>query len=167
MNDKKAPNKAPLVRFFLIASLSGLLAYLGQPFVHSNEKAIDLIINVFAILAGFLIAIMTLFSDMRFDEDANWRQLQVREQRQEQRYAKHSMLFYAYLAVLVCVFVVILLQNHADFKDSHTIKIFEYLYLWLSCISLFYSVFLPGKLTQSRKEEFHKLMESKKPKSVE
>lgn len=44
-----------------------------------EREAVDLIINVFAILAYFLIAIMTLFSDMRFDEDANWRQIQIRE----------------------------------------------------------------------------------------
>ncbi len=55
----------PLLRFLLIACISAFLAWKGQPFVHGNEKAVDLIINVFAILAGFLIAIMTLFSDMR------------------------------------------------------------------------------------------------------
>ena len=87
MNNKRTP----IIRFILIAILSGLLAYLGQPFVHGNEKAVDLVINVFAILAGFLIAIMTLFSDMRFDEDANWRQIQIREGVQEQRYIKHFL----------------------------------------------------------------------------
>ena len=61
----------PLLRFLLIACISAFLAWKGQPFVHGNEKAVDLVVNVFAILAGFLIAIMTLFSDMRFDEDAN------------------------------------------------------------------------------------------------
>ena len=51
MNNKRTP----IIRFILIAILSGLLAYLGQPFVHGNEKAVDLVINVFAILAGFLL----------------------------------------------------------------------------------------------------------------
>ena len=107
-------NKAPLIRFILISILSALLAYVGQPFVHENEKAIDLIINVFSILSGFLIAIMTLFTDMKFDEDANWRQLKLQENLQEQRYTKHSFLFYVYLCVLVFVFLVVLLKNNKD-----------------------------------------------------
>lgn len=157
--------RAPIIRFILIAILSGLLAYLGQPFVHGNEKAIDLIINVFAILAGFLIAIMTLFSDMRFDEDANWRQIKIREDVQEQRYSKHSMLFYTYLAVLVCVFLVILLAHKEEYKNGQIICWLERGYLFLACISIFYSVFLPGNLIKNRKEEFRKLMDKKRPKS--
>lgn len=154
----------PLLRFLLIACISAFLAWKGQPFVHGNEKAIDLIINVFAILAGFLIAIMTLFSDMRFDEDANWRQIQIREGVQEQRYIKHSLLFYTYLAVLVCVFIVILLAHKEEYKNGPAIFWLERSYLFLACISIFYSVFLPGNLIKSRKEEFKKLMEKKKPK---
>lgn len=157
-------NKSALIRFVLIVALSALLAYVGQPFIHGNEKAVDLIINVFAILAGFLIAIMTLFSDMRFDEDANWRQLQVREDIHDQRYLKHSMLFYTYLAVLICVFVVVLLSNKKDYQDSLLIFGFEYAYLFLACISIFYSMFLPNNLIKSRKEELKKLMNKKKPK---
>ncbi|HGG9983471.1 TPA: hypothetical protein ACJKEI_001808, partial [Neisseria meningitidis] len=141
----------PLLRFLLIACISAFLAWKGQPFVHGNEKAVDLIINVFAILAGFLIAIMTLFSDMRFDEDANWRQIQIREGVQEQRYIKHSLLFYTYLAVLVCVFIVILLAHivillahKEEYKNGPAIFWLERSYLFLACISIFYSVFLPG-----------------------
>ena len=155
---------APLIRFVLILVLSALLGYVGQPFVHGNEKAIDLIINVFAILAGFLIAIMTLFSDMRFDEDANWRQIQVREDIQEQRYLKHSFLFYTYLAVLICVFIVVLLSSQDEYKNSLLVYGFEYVYLFLACISIFYSMFLPSNLIKIRKEELKKLMDKKKPK---
>lgn len=156
---------SPIIRFILIAILSGLLAYFGQPFVHGNEKAIDLVINVFSILAGFLIAIMTLFSDMQFDEEANWRQIQIREDIQEQRYIKHSMLFYTYLSVLVCVFLVVLLTHNKGYKDNYIVFGLEYIYLFLACISVFYSAFLPSNLIKNRKEQFRKLMEKKKPKS--
>ena len=157
-------NRTPLKRFVLIVILSASLAYAGLPFVHGNEKAVDLMVNVFAILAGFLIAIMTLFSDMRFDEDANWRQIQVREDIQEQRYLKHSFLFYTYLAVLICVFIVVLLSSQDEYKNSLLVYGFEYVYLFLACISIFYSMFLPSNLIKIRKEELKKLMDKKKPK---
>ena len=101
---------------------------------------------------------------MRFDEDANWRQIQIREGVQEQRYIKHSLLFYTYLAVLVCVFIAILLAHKEEYKNGPAIFWLERSYLFLACISIFYSVFLPGNLIKSRKEEFKKLMEKKKPK---
>lgn len=158
-------NKAPLIRFILISILSALLAYVGQPFVHENEKAIDLIINVFSILSGFLIAIMTLFTDMKFDEDANWRQLKLQENLQEQRYTKHSFLFYVYLCVLVFVFLVVLLNNNKEYANGTLIKFFEFLYLCIAAGAFIYSAFLPSKLMKNRKEKLDKLMKKKAPQS--
>lgn len=153
----------PLIRFVLIICLSALLAWQGQPLVRGNEKAIDLIINTFSILAGFLIAIMTLFSDMRFDEDANWRQLQIREDLQNRRYGRHSWLFYSYMTVLICVFIVVLLENKSDHKNGIMLLCFEYIYLFLACVSVFYSFLLPSRLIQIRKEAFEQLIKNKEP----
>lgn len=156
----------PAIRLILVVLLSGWLACMAQPFVHGNEKAVDLIINVFAILAGFLIAIMTLFSDMQFDQDANWRKLELARNLQEQRYLKHSWLFYTYLLVLVCVFMVVLLNHHPAYQNSALIIWCERAYLFCACVSLFYSFFLPSKLTQIQKERMKQLIEEKKPKSL-
>lgn len=159
-------NYQPLIRFILLAILSAFISYFAQPLIHNNEKANDLLINVFAILAGFLISIMTLFGDIKFDENANWRQLRVEEDLQNQRYTKHSFLFYSYLSTLILIFSSILLKN----KETEYLKIMqylEYMYLWLACISIFYSFFLPNKLIQHRKEEYKKIMESKKPKKLD
>jgi len=155
----------PFIRFVLIVCLSALLAWQGQPLVHGNEKAIDLIINVFAVLAGFLIAVMTVFSDMRFDEGANWRQLQIREGLQDRRYGRHSLLFYNYMAVLICVFIVVLLRHKSEYENGIILLCFEYMYLFLACVSIFYSLLLPSKLIQIRKEAFEQLMRRKKPRS--
>lgn len=123
----------------------------------------DLIVNVFAILAGFLLAIMTLFNNMRFDEGANWRRLRIREILQDRRYGRHSLLFYSYMAVLICVFVVVLLSHSPDYKDGVVVLRLEYAYLFLACVSMFYSLLLPSKLIQIRKEAFEQLMNRKNP----
>ena len=99
---------SPLRRFALITILSGMLAWLGQPFIHGNEKAIDIIIYVFSILSGFLIAIMTLFGDIKYNQNVNWRKLQLQENASKQRYSKHFLLFYGYLSVLISVFISVL-----------------------------------------------------------
>ncbi|MDO4641447.1 MAG: hypothetical protein Q4A84_07085 [Neisseria sp.] len=154
----------PLIRFVFFAIISFWLAFLGQPLIHGNEKAIDLIVNAFSILTGFLIAIMTLFSEMKFDENANWRRLKLSQDLHEQRYTKHTFLFYNYICVLILVFLVVLFKNNPNYKDSLLICVLEVMYLWLAILSLLYSIFLPNKLIQLRKEEFKKLLEKKSPK---
>ena len=155
----------PSLLSVLIVCLSAFLAWKGQPFIHGNEKAVDLIINVFSILAGFLIAIMTLFSDIQFDQDANWRKLQLQETLTEQRYAKHSLLFYTYLFVLICVFLTVLLGKQPQMTDCFWFVWLEYMYLWLASISVCYSFMLPSKLIQIRKKQYSSLIKDKLPNS--
>ena len=94
----------PFIKFTCFTIVAAFLAWKGQPFVHANEKAIDIIINVFSILAGFFIAILTLFSDMRFDESANWRKLELQGAVQQQKYGKHSLLFFCLFICFGCCF---------------------------------------------------------------
>ena len=66
--------------FIMIIVFSGIISYFAQPHIHDNEKAVDLIINVFSILAGFLVAIMTLFSDFQLITKQNWREVSLQKQ---------------------------------------------------------------------------------------
>lgn len=158
-------NYYPFFRFLLFAMIAAFLAWKGQIFIHRNDKAIDLIINVFSILTGFLIAILTLLSDLQIDENANWRKLSLNENRYKQRYNKHSLLFYTYLLTLVFIFLTILLSHNDEYKDGKIICSLEYIYLWFVCISLIYSAFLPSRLIQIRNERLQRILGSKKPKS--
>lgn len=155
---------SPFLRFLLFGIIAALLSWKGQIFIHGNDKARELIINAFSILSGFLIAILTLYSDLQIDENANWRNLTLSENMSNRRYSKHSLLFYTYLLTLVCIFLTILLNHRDEYKDGKIIYFLEYVYLWLVCISLVYSAFLPSRLAQIRKERFQCILDSKKPK---
>lgn len=55
--------KVPLI-FGAISIVFGIAAgWFGQDLIHDNDDARDLIVTVFSILAGFLIAVMTLLGD--------------------------------------------------------------------------------------------------------
>lgn len=163
----------PFFRFLFFAMVSAFLAWKGQIYIHGNEKAIDLIINVFSILTGFLIAILTLFSEIEIEKNANWRKLTSNEIRYKQRYKKHSLLFYTYLLTLIFIFLSILLGNNnkcisEEIKSSlekTIISSLEYIYLWSACISIIYSAFLPSRLIQIRSEHSQRILENKKPRS--
>ena len=146
-----------LIGFVVIAAF---LAYYGQPFIHGNEQAIDSIIHVFAILAGFLITLMMLFNRVDFDEDANWRKNQLQENAQNQRFQKQAILFWSYLLVMLLAFVAILC------KDAQYVYWLERLVLWLGCICMMYTFLLPIGFSKMRQREFNRLMQKKLPVSL-
>ena len=50
--------------FIVLCVLGGALAaYFGQPSVHKNPDLILIVITVFTVFAGFLIAIITIIGD--------------------------------------------------------------------------------------------------------
>ena len=75
--------------------------------------------------------------------------------------------FFAYLFVLVAVFLVVLLtgQANSSLKDSQIVVYLERSYLFLAVLSVIYSLFLPSNLLKIRKQEFDRLQKSKLPKS--
>lgn len=152
-----------VVTFLFIIILSSIISYFIQPFIHGNEKAIDLIINVFSILAGFLVAIMTLFSDFSINNETNWRELSLKKNTIRVRAAKNKYLFYCYLLVLIFVFISILLSKSEIEWHKIVVKYAEYAYLIFACISLCYSVFLPKKIYQLQKEKLDSALKERKP----
>lgn len=151
-----------LAIFFIISAISMLIAWKIQPFIHNNDKAVDLIVNVFSILAGFLIAIMTLFADINIGENENWRSIEIRSQEQNKKYAKNELLFYGYLLVLAFVFISILLPK----DDSYGAIVLwtERIYVFLAIISFCYSLFLPVKIKRMQQEKINRLLSERKPK---
>lgn len=99
------------VALLIMAATSGILSwkFLGT-YVVNNEKAQDVLVNLFSILAGFIIAIMTLLGDAglrtsvwkktRFDADASRRRLD-----------RQQYLFWLYLVTLSVILMGRLLQS--------------------------------------------------------
>lgn len=100
-----------VVTFLFIIILSSIISYFIQPFIHGNEKAIDLIINVFSILAGFLVAIMTLFSDFSINNETNWRELSLKKIPLEFVLQKINIYFIATYLYLFLYLLVYCYQN--------------------------------------------------------
>ncbi len=155
-----------VLTFIIIVGLSGIISYFAQPHIHNNEKAVDLIINVFSILAGFLVAIMTLFSDFSINNETNWREVSLQKQTIRVRAAKNKHLFYCYLMVLVFVFVSILFTQSEDPLHQEVVKYAEYIYLYFASIALGYSLFLPNKIYQLQKEKLDNAIKERKPENL-
>jgi len=95
----------------LFCALAFLGAFCGQPLIHGNEQAQNIIITVFSILAGFLIAIITFLGDQpAIHAKDSWRKLEGRRPEIVKQLAKHKFLFWLYMTALALIFLTVLLK---------------------------------------------------------
>lgn len=143
----------------LLVIIWGIIgAYLSQPLIHENPDAIGLIVTVFSILAGFLIAVITLIGDPKSLPAGGWQKAQLGSNLTYNRLARHKWLFNIYLATLALIFLSMLLKN--KFKDYSCY--IEYVYLFLAICAFTLSFKLPSSLMQIQKERIDNEIEERR-----
>lgn len=129
------------------AAIGGLGAYVCQPFVDPNSDAVLIVITVFTVFAGFLVAIITILGDPALLPEGSWRAAENRRDTLERRLIWHSWLFTAYLITIGLLFVGVVLAK-VQLSDDHLwIKTWtERGYLFFGITSFFLSLALPWAL---------------------
>jgi len=90
-------NWSAIIGFFAVAAISVVSGFLLQPLVSENDEAINTVVTVFSILAGFLVAVITLIGD---PSRKGWQELQIKKDEVEAKLRKHRIIFYLYLVTL-------------------------------------------------------------------
>jgi hypothetical protein len=127
---------------------SGLFAYFLQPYVHQNSDALNVIVTVFSILAGFLVAIIAIIGDAASLPAGSWRVAALSAENTQNRLVRHKWLFIGYLVTLALVFLCTL----AGSQSGVLVTIAEYLFLFIGSLTFILSFQLPGSLMQLQKE---------------
>ena len=142
----------------LAAILAGLVSCLGQPLIHDNVQAVDVIVTVFSVLAGFLVAIIAIVGDPVLLPPGTWRAAELERKKLDSRLIRHRWLFTLYLITLGLIFFALLL------KDKHACVV-----LWLERGFLFFGVFafvlsltLPGSLMKVQRERIDAVIEHRR-----
>lgn len=149
------------VLFFIFAILiSAFVGWFGQPYVHGNDEARSVIVNVFSILAGFLITVMTLLGEPGLYRGRTWRSDAVRRSNVYRRLVRHKWLFIAYLLVLGLVFMTTVIAKHTP--DSNFVVRLERAYLGLATLAFILSLILPSRLLNLQLQRFDELVESRR-----
>ncbi|WP_447957472.1 hypothetical protein [Vreelandella sp. EE7] len=148
-----------LIKFLAICLFAALAAFYGQPLIHDNSDASDVLINVFSILAGFLVAVMTIMGEPVFHRKRTWRYNKVARDNYVKSLVRHKDLFHAYLITLALIFLSRLVDDDA----------FPLIHLWLersfvffSVIAFLFSIVLPDKLINKQLEKYDDQVEEKK-----
>ena len=81
----------------IVAATAG--SYFGQPLIHGNDTAINVIVTVFSILAGFLVAIIAIIGDPLLMPSGTWRVAEGARSKTIQRLTRHKYLFHVAVAL--------------------------------------------------------------------
>lgn len=127
---------------------SGLLAYWFQPLIHDNQSAVDVIVTVFSILAGFLVAVITLVGDPKSLPIGSWRIARIGSELTYNRLTRYKWLFKVYLITLLLIFVSIILREHCP----QAVVVIEYAYMFFATAACVLSFQLPSALMQLQQE---------------
>jgi len=129
----------------LCALVAAAAAAYGQPYVHHNADLVLVIVTVFAVFAGFLIAVITILGDPTMIPDGSWRVAESRRDNIERRLRTHVWLFVLYLLTIGMLFTGVLVQGALD--DHHRVRIWiERIYLFFGVFSFLLSFALPVSL---------------------
>lgn len=149
------------IAYFVFAVLIGAtVGYYGQPLIHGNNEAVGVIVNVFSILAGFLVTIMTLLGEPGLFHGRTWRSDAVKKSNTYRRLTRHKWLFITYLTVLALVFTSTLLTK--KMPDHPVVMWIERIYLAAAVLAFLMSLALPHRLMNLQLARFDEMVDSRR-----
>ncbi|MBI9020432.1 MAG: hypothetical protein JEZ10_04160 [Verrucomicrobia bacterium] len=150
------------IGFVVFAALLGCAgSYFGQPLIHGNDQAVGIIVTVYSILAGFLVAIIAIVGDPLLIPSGSWRIAEGSRKKTIQRLTRHKHLFYIYLLSLAFAFAAALLKDECP---RCTVWM-ERIYLFLSIFAFALSLCLPSALMRLQQERLDHIIEDRRNRS--
>lgn len=147
------------VRIGLFATILAVLsAHYGQPLIHENSQAINVIVTVFSVLAGFLVAIIAIVGDPVLLPPGTWRAAEMQRDKLTKRLVRHKWLFSLYLITLALVFLTLLLQK----QYAQMTVWLERSYLFFGVLAFSLSMQLPASLMRLQKERIEAVIEHRR-----
>lgn len=150
------------VRVALLAAAAGLSlggGYYLYPLVSGNKDAVNAIITVFSILAGFLIAVTTLLTEPVLKAATTWSELQTMRSTLQRKFRRYQLLFFLYLLCLgLAIAMYVIPQALAPIRIA-----LEYTFTSLSIFVFLCSLFLPKSLMQAQMERYDATLKDKAP----
>lgn len=141
------------ISFFSFAVGCGVTGSIwGQPLIHNNDQAIGIIVTVFSILAGFLVAIMTIMGDPGGFTGRSWRACELSRNNIYNQLVRQKWMFTLYLTTLGLILISSLIED----KFPNIVIWIEHIYLGTAITAFILSMGLPTALMNiqiSRHEE--------------
>lgn len=145
------------------AVASGFLAYYFPTALQQSDNALEGIISVFSILAGVLVAVMSIIGDPSMLLTGNWRLGHEHAKEIQKRISNYALLIALYVIVLIGVLILMMI------KEAHVEG-----YLWAfvivqfgATLGLLLSIPLPFSLMAIQKDRMDQEIKRRKAPSCE
>ncbi len=139
--------------------LSCAVGYFFQPMVANNTDAVNTVVTIFSILAGFLIAVITLIAEPTLKQAKNWQELQLMKQTVQRKLFRQKLLFFLYLITLGVALGTFLVPD----AQAELRRWLETVFLGLAAFVFLASFDLPGSLMKIQMERYEAEMDATKP----
>lgn len=135
---------------YAVASIvaSGVLTYLYGDHLHNTTDIITVIAAVFSILAGVLIAIVSILGDPSMLMDQSWRHTYLSSLEIQRKLHRKIDVFVLYIVILAALFVFAMLDD----RTTNFYKIVQKIVFFLSVMGFFASLSLPFSLVKIQKD---------------
>lgn len=146
------------VAVLLSIALGVSAAYWGQPYIQGNDAAINTLVTVFSILAGFLVAIIAVVGEAAVLTPGSWRAAEMERESALRRLERHRVLFLLYIATLLLVFISAVIGTELP----TTALWIERTFVFLATIAFFWSFWLPFALIRAQRERIDRYIEQRR-----
>lgn len=155
-------SKRKVLYAVLSVVIAGYFAWRFQPRYHDNANALTVLVTVFSILAGFLVAVMAIVGSERALRGNTWKQNTYYLTQVKKDLRRHAILFYLYLMILALAFLASL-----NLRWPGLIQVgIECFLLFLACLAMLASFSLPGQLTQRHITDLENVIKARREQEV-
>ncbi|WP_249695258.1 hypothetical protein [Stappia sp. WLB 29] len=151
-----------LLRLSIAVAVSCIVGYRFQPLVANNPNAVNTVVTIFSILAGFLIAVITFIAEPTLKQAKTWSELQKMKETVRRKLFRQNIIFFLYLITLGIALIMYL-------TPPNKVYILEYLqmtFLGLATFVFLASFSLPGSLMKIQMERYEAALESTRPQVI-
>tara|TARA_R110000737_G_scaffold128851_1_gene161266 strand:- start:2357 stop:2830 length:474 start_codon:yes stop_codon:yes gene_type:complete len=142
--------------------VSSFIGYRFQPMVANNANAVNTVVTIFSILAGFLIAVITFIAEPTLRQARTWDELQRMKETVRRKLIRQKLLFFLYLLTLGIALAMFLTPP----TMLELLKWLQTAFLGLATFVFLASFSLPGSLMKIQMERYEAALEDSRPKVI-
>lgn len=151
-----------MAKLILALAISAFIGWRFQPMVANNPDAVNTVVTIFSILAGFLIAVITFIAEPTLQAAKNWEELQQMKETVRRKLFRQKILFFLYLLTLGIALAMYLTPP----TSCMILQWLQTVFLGLATFVFLASFSLPGSLMKIQMDRYEAALEDTRPKVV-
>src|SRR5690606_22272375 len=122
---------------------------------------LNVLVTVFTVLAGFLIAIIAVLCDPLSLSPGSWRKAENQRDMVERKLIRHMWLFGFYLVIIGLIFLITLLRAAENVPNSIRTAV-DFIFLWFGVAGFLFSLTLPKTLMDIQRDRVNAEIERRR-----